>query len=156
MSRPSPQRAGASASPGGSRTFEWAFALVLSVLALALLLGAAPAARAQTVEAGRTPVPAVEPARGGHCVADPAYMRLHHMDLLRHQRDDTVHRGNRAAPYSLKACIQCHASLKTNSVVASPENFCQSCHRYAAVKIDCFECHASQPAGTTTASAKQP
>ena len=29
--------------------------------------------------------------------------------------------------------------------VAEPEHFCRSCHDYAAVTIDCFQCHASRP-----------
>jgi hypothetical protein len=93
----------------------------------------------------RTPRPVIEPARGGQCVADPAFMRRNHMDLLKHQRDDTVHAGNRAGKFSLQACIQCHASQQTNSVTQASTNFCVSCHSYAAVKIDCFECHAAQP-----------
>jgi hypothetical protein len=89
--------------------------------------------------------PAIEPATGGQCVEDPAYMRRNHMELLKHQRDDTLRGGVRQARYSLKDCITCHASKTTHSVTASDGNFCQSCHLYAAVKIDCFECHANQP-----------
>ncbi|MDP1900585.1 MAG: hypothetical protein Q8K96_09045 [Rubrivivax sp.] len=67
------------------------------------------------------------------------------MDLLRHQRDDTVQGGIRGAKHSLKDCIDCHASRTTLSVAKAETNFCISCHSYAAVKIDCFECHSSQP-----------
>ena len=115
---------------------------MLRRLAPVLLLAAAAGAPAQDA---RTPRPVIEPARGGQCVADPAYMRRNHMELLKHQRDDTVHAGDRAGRFSLQACIQCHASVKTNSVTQGGTNFCVSCHSYAAVKIDCFECHASQP-----------
>ncbi len=62
---------------------------------LALLLAAACAGAAAQQEA-RTPKPVIEPARGGQCVADPAFMRRNHMDLLKHQRDGTVHAGDRA------------------------------------------------------------
>ena len=72
-------------------------------------------------------------------------MRRNHMNLLKHQRDDTLRGGVRTGQHSLKACIGCHASQSTGSVNAGSTNFCQSCHAYAAVKIDCFECHASQP-----------
>ena len=68
-------------------------------------------------------------------------MRRNHMDLLKHQRDETMHGGMRGAKYSLKACIECHASQKTGSVAQAQTDFCVSCHSYAAVKIDCFECH---------------
>ncbi|WP_413896388.1 hypothetical protein [Rhodoferax sp.] len=94
-------------------------------------------------ENNRVPQPVIEAARGGQCVADPAFMRRNHMKLLQHQRDDTLRGGIRTGQYSLKACIGCHASQSTGSVAASSANFCQSCHAYAAVKIDCFECHAS-------------
>jgi len=70
------------------------------------------------------------------------------MDLLKHQRDDTMHGGIRGAKYSLKACIGCHASQATGSVAAASTNFCQSCHAFVAVRIDCFECHSSKPAPT--------
>jgi hypothetical protein len=29
--------------------------------------------------------------------------------------------------------------------VESKDHFCASCHSYAAVRVDCFECHASTP-----------
>jgi hypothetical protein len=107
-----------------------------------LVAGAAGAAD----DAGRTPKPTIERAvPGTQCVADPAFMRRNHMDLLKHQRDDTVHGGIRGAKHSLKDCIDCHASLATNSVAKAESNFCVSCHSYAAVKIDCFECHTSKP-----------
>ena len=94
----------------------------------------------------RTPRPTIEPAAPGtQCVGDPALMRREHMNLLKHQRDDTVRGGIRGARHSLKGCIDCHASVKTNSVARAETNFCVACHSYAAVKIDCFECHASQP-----------
>jgi len=110
------------------------------------LLGLLMAGIAFTGAAGaRTPKPVVEAATAGtQCVAPPAVMRRNHMDYLKHQRDDTVHGGIRGAKFSLKGCIDCHASQKTNSVAKDESNFCVSCHAYAAVKIDCFECHTSK------------
>lgn len=93
----------------------------------------------------QAPQPVIEKARSGSCVADPAFMRRNHMDLLKHQRNDTLREGNRSGKFSLRECITCHASQATNSVIATETNFCQSCHQYAAVKIDCFECHAGKP-----------
>ena len=95
--------------------------------------------------ASRVSQPVIEAARGGQCVGDPAFMRRNHMQLLKHQRDDTLRGGIRTGQYSLKTCIDCHASKTTNSVAASDTNFCQSCHTYAAVKLDCFECHTNKP-----------
>lgn len=80
--------------------------------------------------------------RGGHCVRDPAWMRKNHMHLLIHQRDLVVHKGIRDPVISLKNCIECHASTRDDSVIARDDSFCVACHRYEAVKIDCFECHS--------------
>lgn len=113
--------------------------------ALVLLLLASGVATAGG-EVGRTPQPVVERAvQGSQCVADPASMRRNHMDLLKHQRNDTVREGVRGARFSLNGCIQCHVSRQTGSVARGETNFCVSCHAYAAVKIDCFECHTSKP-----------
>ena len=73
-------------------------------------------------------------------------MRKNHMNLLKHQRDETVHKGVRDTRHSLKGCIECHASKKTGSVLGAHDsgkgtNFCEGCHSYVAVKLDCFECH---------------
>jgi len=114
--------------------------LLLSIGLMAAAEGVSAAATA-----GRTPKPVVEAARGGQCVENPAFMRRNHMQLLKHQRSDTLRGGVRTGKYSLKECIACHASQTTNSVSASADNFCQSCHRYAAVSLDCFGCHASKP-----------
>ena len=117
-------------------------------------------AQAQTV-ASRTPKPVIEAARAGtQCIADPATMRRDHPAMLEHQRDLTVRSGIRGKKASLKACIDCHASPVTASVAKSETNFCVSCHIYTAVRIDCFECHATRPAGSglhsTAALSKQP
>ena len=101
---------------------------------------------------GRTLQPQIEKARAGTCVEEPAFMRRNHMKLLKHQRDDTLRGGVRTGKYSLKKCVACHASPISQSVNAEAGNFCQSCHNYAAVKIDCFECHANTP----PANAAQP
>jgi hypothetical protein len=113
----------------------------LSALSLAVCAQAALAGD------GRTPLPTIEPARAGtQCIADPATMRRQHPAMLKHQRDDTVHGGIRGAKASLKGCIECHASPVSGSVAKVETNFCVSCHAYAAVQIDCFECHATRPA----------
>ena len=102
------------------------------------------------------PKPVIEAAKGGQCVEPAADMRRNHMEYLKHQRDDTMRGGVRGAKYSLKACIDCHASPATNSVTASQTNFCVSCHSYSAVKIDCFECHATQPQKTSLLPLQHP
>jgi hypothetical protein len=89
-------------------------------------------------------MPKLDIGKGGHCVADPQWMRVNHMKVLFQQRDETVHLGIRDGKYSLKNCVECHASLRDNSVIGREDSFCEGCHRYEAVKIDCFECHSSK------------
>lgn len=77
-----------------------------------------------------------------------AYMRINHMKLLRHDRDETMRLGNRDTQYSLKECVACHAVTGPDALpipVKAEGQFCSSCHEYAAVKIDCFQCHSSKP-----------
>jgi [DsrC]-trisulfide reductase subunit J len=92
----------------------------------------------------RVPKPVIDIAKPGRCVEDTATMRREHPDMLKHQRDLTMHEGIRTRAHSLKECVQCHASAKTGSVLGK-NGFCQSCHEYASVTIDCFSCHASKP-----------
>lgn len=97
----------------------------------------------------RVPKPVFDIDKPGKCVEDTATMRREHPDMLKHQRDLTVYEGIRTRAHSLKECVSCHASTKTGSVLGE-KGFCQSCHDYASVKIDCFSCHASKaklPAG---------
>jgi hypothetical protein len=122
-------------------------AAVVSAFALAGLLSAASAGGADGKPVASLLQPVIEAARGGECVADPAFMRRNHPDLLKHQRNETVHLGVRDARASLKGCIGCHASTETSSVAVGKNDFCVSCHSFAAVQVDCFECHASKPQG---------
>jgi hypothetical protein len=119
------------------------------VLAAALLLAGVPAfAHDHDNDApasgasGRVPMPVHSIEKGEHCVEPTEVMRRDHMKMILHQRDMTMHQGIRTSKYSLKNCVDCHADTKTNSVLGK-DGFCESCHHYAAVKIDCFECHSS-------------
>jgi hypothetical protein len=103
----------------------------------------------------RVPRHAEAKPQGDKCVEDTEFMKRNHMNLILHQRDKTMHQGIRTTKYSLKNCIACHATpTKANPEVRSvlgEGHFCQSCHAYNAVKIDCFECHSSKPSGDMTA-----
>jgi hypothetical protein len=99
-------------------------------------------ASAEATESSLTPK--LDIGKGGQCVEDTQWMRKNHMHLLIRQRDETVRKGIRDGKYSLKNCIECHASLRDDSVIGRDDSFCQGCHRYEAVKIDCFECHSSK------------
>jgi len=78
-------------------------------------------------------------------------MRRNHMELIRHQRDLTVREGIRTTKHSLANCVDCHADPKTGRVTGSKDAFCEGCHTYAAVKLDCFECHADRAKAATAA-----
>lgn len=96
-----------------------------------------------------------KPARGqgDKCVAETDWMRRNHMTVLMHQRDDTVHAGIRTSRFSLKGCVDCHAVKGADGkpvTIASRDHFCRTCHDYTAVRIDCFECHASRPESAET------
>ena len=90
---------------------------------------------------GRVAMPTIKIETGGACVAPTSEMRRDHMKMLLHQRDSTMREGLREPRFSLKHCIDCHASGETGSVLGK-DGFCSSCHTYASVSMDCFECHS--------------
>ena len=117
------------------------YAVAVGAVVLASLLGLSAAT-------GDVPYPDIPKGKGEACVEDTEFMRRNHMTLLLHQRDDTMRKGIRTTQHSLKECLDCHAVPGPDSVpvtVNDPKHFCRSCHDYAAVKIDCFQCHASRP-----------
>ncbi len=128
------------------------YRFTVSVLGLAVLLSL-PCNAA-------VPVPQVPKAiQGEQCVEETAFMRRNHMDLLKHQRDDTLRRGIRDAKYSLNGCLTCHAVLDSQGQpvsIRNPRHFCNSCHGYAAVSIDCFGCHESTPGDEKTIVSLKP
>ena len=117
------------------------------LIVLAGMAGASLAADQGNDKTG-IPFPAIAMGQGDACVEDTDFMRRNHMDLLNHQRDETVIKGVRTKQHSLKECINCHVVKGPDAVpvtVSSPQHFCRSCHDYAAVSVDCFQCHASRP-----------
>ena len=118
---------------------------LLRLVLLLLVAGTALAAGTSSL----APTPAVPE---GKCVEDTAFMRRNHMELLKHHRDRTVHEGVRTTQHSLANCVNCHADRVTQRVTGSRDAFCEGCHAYAAVKLDCFECHTDR-AKTAAASA---
>ena len=95
-----------------------------------------------------TPMPQIHEPEGKQCVEPEDEMRRNHMNYILHQRDKTVHEGIRTEKYSLAKCIDCHVEPNKNGEIASSdtkEHFCNACHEYASVQIDCFECHADKP-----------
>lgn len=116
---------------------------------LVSLAGVYGVACAGGTQEDRNPLlPVIPEGQGTSCVEDTEFMRRNHMDLLKHQRDETMLKGVRTKKYSLKECLDCHVVYGPDEVavtVSSPSHFCRSCHDYAAVNIDCFDCHASRP-----------
>ena len=110
---------------------------------------------AANLAAADVPKPVIAIARpGSKCLAPPEVMRRSHMTMLLHQREKTLRLGERGAKVSLEGCIECHASKSNDSVLGTNQNFCQSCHSYVAVKIDCFECHQPKTGMVKTAGIK--
>lgn len=131
-----------SRSPAG-----WAVAAVAVFVLLALFWLLRPGMP------GAVPLDLTAAKAQGPCVAAPDEIRRSHPDLLRHQRDLTVRDGVRGAQASLEACVNCHATpvagaaAPVRSVLGGAQSFCQGCHTVAAVKLDCFQCHAAVPEG---------
>ena len=84
--------------------------------------------------------PTIKIERGEACVVPTEEIRRDHMKMLVHQRDRTMRQGLRETRFSLKNCVDCHASRETGSVLGK-DGFCSSYHAYASVSLDCFECH---------------
>jgi predicted CXXCH cytochrome family protein len=129
----------------------------LAATVLAFAVSVTNAAETERVNAG-VPLPEIPRAMGENCVEDTDFMRRNHMDMLKHQRDETMLKGVRTEQYSLKECLNCHVVKGVDSkpvTSASPQHFCRSCHDYAAVSIDCFQCHASRPESGTSAYSHQ-
>jgi hypothetical protein len=96
----------------------------------------------------RVPLPEVPQGKGDRCVEPTPVIRRNHMEFLLHQRDETMHLGIRTKKHSLNECVECHVQHDAQGQaipVNAPGQFCDSCHRYAGVNIDCFQCHATTP-----------
>jgi len=101
-----------------------------------------------TAAIAETPRPVVPKGKGEQCVAPTEDMRKNHMKYIKHQRDLTMHEGIRTKKFSLVECIECHVVPDENGEfpqIGSDDHFCSSCHNYASVDIDCFQCHATKP-----------
>lgn len=82
------------------------------------------------------------------CVEPVTVMRKNHMEFLKHKRDETLREGVRTKKHSLVECIDCHVTPDDKGEYArigDDGHFCSSCHNYAAVNVDCFDCHSDLP-----------
>ena len=121
---------------------------ILLSLGLVMLLSSMLYAGDKIVKDSQSLKPVIPKGKGEQCVAEPDFMRRNHMDLLKHDRDLTMYQGLRDIDFSLKGCIDCHVVADDQGkalTVKDERHFCRSCHDFAAVKVDCFQCHASKP-----------
>jgi len=120
--------------------------LVVLLVVLAGLYGVLDASGEEGGAEG-VPMPVIARGQGDNCVDDPEFLRRYHMTVLQRQHDESQLTGLPGEKYSLKECVVCHAVKDSDGRIVtadSPEHFCRSCHDYAAVKIDCFDCHRSR------------
>ena len=105
--------------------------------------------------------------QGKYCVRDERYMARNHFKHIIDRRSQTVRKGMRLPTnkghldvngkplinYSLELCVNCHArdakgqpvALKTKDGKVNTKLFCNSCHTYVGVTINCFQCHRGTP-----------
>lgn len=85
--------------------------------------------------------PAIRQLPEKKCVEPKEFMRTNHMQLLDEWRDMVVRDGKRVYVNSSgeshkislqNTCMGCHSNKK---------EFCDRCHRYAAVSPSCWSCH---------------
>lgn len=120
----------------------------LLVLTVGLMLAAVSSATAEETRGGLGPT--IPQATGDPHPEGNDYMRRNHMKMMRHDRDLTMYDGIRPAHASIAACFDCHAVKDEEGIpvtVADERHFCRTCHDFAAVRIDCFDCHRSTPEG---------
>lgn len=92
-----------------------------------------------------------EAAKLDACVRPTPEMRRRHFELIKHQRNITVHQGIRKTRDSIAGCIACHANRDVHGnyvPVNAKDQFCAGCHQYAGVTLDCFSCHSTTPSKT--------
>lgn len=120
--------------------------------------------------------PVIQQLSDKECVESPEYMRQNHMQLLLQWRDakvrdgQTVYINSKGKAYDISlegTCLKCHNDKPVVDSVASnsakpnvsasnaatmnltsdgSNQFCFSCHNYASVKPNCWNCH-SDPRG---------
>jgi hypothetical protein len=114
------------------------------------LVGVLSALAVQAEEVGGFVLESSKAAQLDNCVEPTEYMRRNHMELIRHQRDTTVYGGIRSTKHGISGCVNCHVGYDENAEplpVNGDHQFCAACHDYAAVTLNCFDCHATVPKG---------
>ena len=120
--------------------YDAKYVIVGLALFVGIFIGAAVYA-ISTQAASRTPQ-LVLPKNEGQCVEATDWMRANHPQLLVEWREDVVRGANRIYISRLSG-KQFETSL-TNTCLSCHENkqeFCDSCHTFAGVSPNCWDCH---------------
>ena len=123
--------------------------LTAGLVALGLVWALAQTAQADDMK--HYVVAGSQAAKLDSCVEPTDLMRRQHMEFIKHQRIATVHEGIRIERYSLSGCVDCHISYNAEQIpqpINQSDQFCGACHAFAAVNLNCFDCHAAVPNGT--------
>ena len=126
---------------------------IIKAVVLAMLFGIC------SMASSGVPSPDIPKGEGEKCVEPTDIMRKNHMEYILHQRDETMHKGIRTKKYSLEECVNCHVVKDENNMPVNytdKRHFCNSCHQYASVQIDCFSCHSSTPEAKHSGLARKP
>jgi len=113
-----------------------------------MAIAAAVALPANAEGEGWTPRPLISKGKGDKCVEPTDVMRERHFEFILPQRDETPVQGIHSVQHELTGCVECHAKRDDNGAylpVDAKGQFCESCHSYTAVTIDCFSCHSAKP-----------
>jgi hypothetical protein len=125
-------------------------AMIRVVLLAVAAAGAAIALSARAEGPGDFVLPSSKAAQAESCVEPTEFMRRNHYEVIRHQRDTTVYGGIRSTKHSLAGCVNCHVGHDEAGQpvdIHAEGQFCNKCHEYAAVEMNCFDCHATVPKG---------
>ena len=125
------------------------FAFLLFFSATFIFVGVVFFGEGVQVQADSHLLPKIPVAKGDRCVEPTEVMRRRHMEFILHQRDLTVHEGVRTEKHRFVNCINCHVQARDDGSYprhTDSDHFCESCHRFSSVSMDCFQCHADRPA----------
>ncbi len=75
------------------------------------------------------------------CIEPTAYMRSSHMELIGRWRTAVVREGEDLYVASDGKRINMSLSQNCLGCHSNKEQFCDTCHNYAAVKPNCWSCH---------------
>ena len=98
-----------------------------------------------TVPAGLVKSGAAGPTSPGAGATTPAQNVIYAYKATTMNDTHMSHAMEFAYPQTMANCVTCHAGKEMRRVTGSKDAFCEGCHAYAGVKLDCFECHQGRP-----------